>query len=446
MLPATADTVVRPPSCNGASTRDNKISSLLFPLTAPLSPVVMPPSPIENNVAVTYGALDVEAALADILLFNDALIPGSTSTTATVPASLLDFSFNIYTATGTPALLPVPSPRLATTQRLLATPATTPVPSPMLGTSSDGLIGDPNLTPGVDVGLLACPQLDLAENLTILQSALMRESMEQKFFDSLSADLELVSLSSLLGLNVGEIEAVSNLPMDFEPPIEPSTAIPDHNIIPFKVNRSGFPDMGCMNMMSEPLRPQFQADSSSLPDKVLLADLSALASEVFDDAQSLNFSEGLYPRLPSVESSLSCVDSRSATPALTVLETDDGDAMTDEGDATVLSGTRTAALAGCLRRADGTFQCRCGRGPFATRGGLRAHAKLHQVEGRPHECEQCGASFRRVQDLRRHTSSAHAVGAYACNGCGARFTRSDALRRHSRTYCGERPGAGRRRS
>ncbi|KAJ1548793.1 hypothetical protein HK405_014917 [Cladochytrium tenue] len=440
MHPATADTVVRPCSCNGASSRENKISGLLFPLTAPPSPVVVPPSPIADCLTGTFGTVGVEDALADILLFNDALIPGSASTTTPVPASWLDFTFDVNPASGTS--LPVPGARLAAMQGLLATPATTPVPSPMLETLPDCLI---SVAAGLDVGLLACPQLDLTDNLSSLPPAPIPESIEQKFFDSLSADLELASLSSLLGLNAAQVEA----PMAFEPSIETSIALPNLNVTPFDINRSGFSvgtDMDIMCIMSEPLLPEFHANSSSLPSKTPLPELSALASQVFDDAKFLNFSGSPMPLLPRLESSLSRGSSRSTTPALTLLETDDGDAVTDVSEATVLSGTRTAALAGCLRRADGTFQCRCGRGPFATRGGLRAHAKLHQVEGRPHECEQCGASFRRVQDLRRHTSSAHAVGAFSCNGCGAKFTRSDALRRHSRTYCGERPGAGRRRS
>ncbi|KAJ1529994.1 hypothetical protein HK405_002149, partial [Cladochytrium tenue] len=130
------------------------------------------------------------------------------------------------------------------------------------------------------------------------------------------------------------------------------------------------------------------------------------------------------------------------------------------------SSTSTAALRGCLRRADGTYACSCGRAPFATLGGLRAHAKLHGM-GRQHACSRCPAAFRRRQDLRRHEASSHApIGSgledgggasggstaadragrgggavdgewrrrFSCGKCGGRFSRSDALHRHVRTY------------
>ncbi|KAJ3412701.1 hypothetical protein HDV05_000329 [Chytridiales sp. JEL 0842] len=56
--------------------------------------------------------------------------------------------------------------------------------------------------------------------------------------------------------------------------------------------------------------------------------------------------------------------------------------------------------------ASGTYLCHCGRGPFQTLGGLRAHVKLHGV-GRPWVCPHpgCGKGFVRKQDLRRHEES-----------------------------------------
>ncbi|KAJ3130816.1 hypothetical protein HK101_004937, partial [Irineochytrium annulatum] len=45
---------------------------------------------------------------------------------------------------------------------------------------------------------------------------------------------------------------------------------------------------------------------------------------------------------------------------------------------------------------DGTLTCKCGRGPFMTLGGLRAHAKLHGI-GRPFVCGTCEKTFQRKQ-------------------------------------------------
>ncbi|KAJ3197504.1 hypothetical protein HK101_003202 [Irineochytrium annulatum] len=79
---------------------------------------------------------------------------------------------------------------------------------------------------------------------------------------------------------------------------------------------------------------------------------------------------------------------------------------------------------------DGTLSCACGRGPFMTLGGYRAHAKLHGI-GRPFVCEAdgCGKDFQRRQDLKRHEITHFGSKPYRCV-CGVGFSRSDALARH----------------
>ena len=46
---------------------------------------------------------------------------------------------------------------------------------------------------------------------------------------------------------------------------------------------------------------------------------------------------------------------------------------------------------------EGGYMCECGRGPFVTKGGVRAHSKMHDVVGNPHACPQCTRSFKRKQ-------------------------------------------------
>ncbi|KAI9344533.1 hypothetical protein DFJ73DRAFT_626873 [Zopfochytrium polystomum] len=89
-------------------------------------------------------------------------------------------------------------------------------------------------------------------------------------------------------------------------------------------------------------------------------------------------------------------------------------------------------LSGCTQLPDKTYLCTCGRGPFLTLGGLRAHAKLHGV-GKPHSCAECGLAFQRKQDLKRHELTHAGFKPYMCV-CGGGFSRSDALHRHVRTY------------
>ncbi|KAJ3104354.1 hypothetical protein HDU97_009327 [Phlyctochytrium planicorne] len=99
------------------------------------------------------------------------------------------------------------------------------------------------------------------------------------------------------------------------------------------------------------------------------------------------------------------------------------------------SGTYESHVGGMVKLEDGTYLCGCGRGPYQTVGGLRAHAKLHGV-GRPFGCANCGKTFQRKQDLKRHEITHEGLKPFRCV-CGVAFSRSDALQRHIRSQrCG----------
>ncbi|KAJ3394003.1 hypothetical protein HDU84_000502 [Entophlyctis sp. JEL0112] len=77
------------------------------------------------------------------------------------------------------------------------------------------------------------------------------------------------------------------------------------------------------------------------------------------------------------------------------------------------------------------FLCRfCGR-EFKTKGGVRAHERLHAADSPLFVCEHCEKSFRRKQDLQRHAQlHQERSKSCVCEGCGFVFSRSDALLRH----------------
>ncbi|KAI8614222.1 hypothetical protein BC830DRAFT_1053446, partial [Chytriomyces sp. MP71] len=71
---------------------------------------------------------------------------------------------------------------------------------------------------------------------------------------------------------------------------------------------------------------------------------------------------------------------------------------------------------------------------FRTKGGLRAHEKLHDADSPTFDCCDCDKSFKRKQDLLRHHSLLHQSkdpdSLAVCEGCGFVFSRADALLRH----------------
>ncbi|KAG8810052.1 hypothetical protein FRC19_004819 [Serendipita sp. 401] len=58
---------------------------------------------------------------------------------------------------------------------------------------------------------------------------------------------------------------------------------------------------------------------------------------------------------------------------------------------------------------------------------LDASRSSHQ--SRPHSCDECGLSFARGHDLKRHRETHKNIRPYLCD-CGKSFTRKDALKRH----------------
>ncbi|KAJ3123006.1 Metallothionein expression activator, partial [Irineochytrium annulatum] len=72
----------------------------------------------------------------------------------------------------------------------------------------------------------------------------------------------------------------------------------------------------------------------------------------------------------------------------------------------------------------------CGRGPYVTTGGWRAHMKLHNAS-REFVCKVCKKTYLRKQDLLRHEFSHSSVKPFNCV-CGASFARGDAYKRHTR--------------
>ncbi|KAJ3303232.1 hypothetical protein HDV03_004059 [Kappamyces sp. JEL0829] len=68
---------------------------------------------------------------------------------------------------------------------------------------------------------------------------------------------------------------------------------------------------------------------------------------------------------------------------------------------------------------------------FTKQTNLKSHSRIHHTE-RNYACHECGASFRRSHDLKRHQRSLHSdVKPFGCGRCGKRFSRMDALKRHT---------------
>ncbi|KAL2822970.1 hypothetical protein BJX63DRAFT_2888 [Aspergillus granulosus] len=74
---------------------------------------------------------------------------------------------------------------------------------------------------------------------------------------------------------------------------------------------------------------------------------------------------------------------------------------------------------------------------FTRRSNCREHMKKHDPSGRKvYPCEDCGKTFGRKTDLKRHIDSVHrGIRRFECDQCGYRFTRQDTLVRHAADGC-----------
>ena len=75
--------------------------------------------------------------------------------------------------------------------------------------------------------------------------------------------------------------------------------------------------------------------------------------------------------------------------------------------------------------ATGTFKCTfpgCHK-VFSKQTNLKSHSRIHHTE-RNYSCDDCGSSFRRSHDLKRHQRSLHSdVKPFPCQKCAKRFSR-----------------------
>ncbi|XP_052746190.1 zinc finger protein 37 isoform X4 [Bicyclus anynana] len=82
-----------------------------------------------------------------------------------------------------------------------------------------------------------------------------------------------------------------------------------------------------------------------------------------------------------------------------------------------------------------TVRCEVCRKCFEDDAELAAHDRTHTADERAGRCSECGSSFGRYEQLRRHRASAHAASApsrlpHVCAQCGKRFTHTHSLTRH----------------
>uniref|UniRef100_A0A663DKW4 Uncharacterized protein n=1 Tax=Aquila chrysaetos chrysaetos TaxID=223781 RepID=A0A663DKW4_AQUCH len=113
------------------------------------------------------------------------------------------------------------------------------------------------------------------------------------------------------------------------------------------------------------------------------------------------------------------------------------------------------------------FGCpRCGKG-FPSKGDLKRHQKTHArkpdphlpgtgpgipaklllarpprgplVPRRPHACTECGKSFGKSRDLKKHQQTHTAARPFSCPQCGRRFRLKQILASHQKVHGGEKP-------
>ncbi|XP_032904042.1 telomere zinc finger-associated protein isoform X2 [Amblyraja radiata] len=76
------------------------------------------------------------------------------------------------------------------------------------------------------------------------------------------------------------------------------------------------------------------------------------------------------------------------------------------------------------------FGCEICNRRFTERGPLHRHMASKHQEGRPHDCNICGKTFKAVDQLRVHVGRHKGVRKFECSECGYKFTRQAHLRRH----------------
>ncbi len=72
-------------------------------------------------------------------------------------------------------------------------------------------------------------------------------------------------------------------------------------------------------------------------------------------------------------------------------------------------------------------------GQSAQKSEKRPMPRRLQLDIKPHICEQCGASFKRRDQLRRHTDTIHREDRpFKCNACPFQTKRHDNLKAHTK--------------